>query len=192
VLGCGRVLRGNQLTAPVSDNRVYAYNQPHLYHLARLDEQYPRYAAVIPLLQEQLPQEMVAMVEVMKLDIHASEQESKISFERVSGRHDERYVNLAPGRFLHRLLADNTEGSPRDYGKALWIDFLFVANPGSNRTRLGATTCGSQVAQPVGVELKITHAWCPLRGPSQTASATRANENIPTRHRRVQTTLGAQ
>ncbi len=144
-----------QLTTPVSDNRVYAYNQPHLYHLARLDEQYPRYAAVltdtntarifvfglghvidaeavkgkkvhrvkvggwsqaryqrrvgnahhehvkevierltqivcedhvshiilagdsvvIPLLQEQLPQEMVPMVEAMKLDIHASDQD---------------------------------------------------------------------------------------------------------------------
>jgi peptide subunit release factor 1 (eRF1) len=144
-----------QLTTPVSDNRVYASNQPHLYHLARLDEQFPRYAAVltdtntarifvfglgqvisaeevkgkkvhrvkvggwsqaryqrrvgnahqehakevierlaqivredqvnhiilagdpvvIPLLQEQLPQEMVSMVEVMKLDIHASEQD---------------------------------------------------------------------------------------------------------------------
>ena len=144
-----------QLIAPVSDNRVYAYNQPHLYHLAHLDEQYPRYAAVltdtntarifvfglgqaiaaeqvkgnkvhrvkvggwsqaryqrrvgnahhehakevierlaqivhedkishiilagdqvvIPLLQEQLPQEMVSMVEVMKLDLHASEQD---------------------------------------------------------------------------------------------------------------------
>ena len=144
-----------QLTTPVSDNRVYAYNQPHLYHLARLDEQYPRYAAVltdtntarifvfglgqvidaeevkgkkvhrvkvggwsqaryqrrvgnahhehvkevierlvqivredhvshvilagdsvvIPLLQEQLPQEMVSMVEVMKLDIHTSDQD---------------------------------------------------------------------------------------------------------------------
>jgi peptide subunit release factor 1 (eRF1) len=144
-----------QLTTPVSDNRVYAYNQPHLYHLARLDEQYPRYAAVltdtntarifvfglghvidaeevkgkkvhrvkvggwsqaryqrrvgnahqehakevvehlaqivreddishiilagdsvvIPLLQEQLPQEMVPMVEVMKLDIHASDRD---------------------------------------------------------------------------------------------------------------------
>jgi peptide subunit release factor 1 (eRF1) len=144
-----------QLTTPVSDNRVYAYNQPHLYHLARLDEEYPRYAAVltdtntarifvfglghvidaeevkgkkvhrvkvggwsqaryqrrvgnahhehvkevierlaqivhedhvshiilagdsvvIPLLQEQLPQEMVPMVEVMKLDIHASDQD---------------------------------------------------------------------------------------------------------------------
>jgi len=36
-----------QLTTPVIDNRVYAYNQPHLYHLARLDEQYPRYAAVL-------------------------------------------------------------------------------------------------------------------------------------------------
>ena len=141
-----------QLTSPVSDNLVYAYNQPHLYHLAHLDEQYPRYAAVltdtntarifvfglgqviaaehvkgkrvhrvkvggwsqaryqrrvgnahqehevverlaqivredkvshivlagdqviIPLLEAQLPQEMVPMVEVMKLDIHASEQ----------------------------------------------------------------------------------------------------------------------
>src|ERR1039457_7090679 len=29
-----------QLTTPVSDNCVYAYNQPHLYHLAHLDEQY--------------------------------------------------------------------------------------------------------------------------------------------------------
>ena len=144
-----------QLTSPVSDNHVYACPQPHLYHLARLDEQYPRYAAVltdtntarifvfgldhvisaedvkgkkvhrvkvggwsqaryqrrvgnahqehakevmerlaqivredkvshiilagdqvvIPLLQEHLPPEMVSMVEVMKLDIHASEQD---------------------------------------------------------------------------------------------------------------------
>jgi len=144
-----------QLTTPVNDNRVYAYNQPDLFQLAHLDEQYPRYAAVltdtntarifvfglghvidaeeikgkkvhrvkvggwsqaryqrrvgnahqehakevierlaqivledhvshiilagdsvvIPLLQEQLPQEMVHMVEVMKLDIHASERD---------------------------------------------------------------------------------------------------------------------
>jgi peptide subunit release factor 1 (eRF1) len=144
-----------QLTTSVSDNRVYAYNRPDLFQLARLDEQYPRYAAVltdtntarifvfglghvidaeevkgkkvhrvkvggwsqaryqrrvgnahqehakevierlaqtvhedkvshiilagdsvvIPLLQEQLPPEMVPMVEVMRLDIHASEQD---------------------------------------------------------------------------------------------------------------------
>ena len=144
-----------QLTTPVNDNRVYAYNQPDLFQLAHLDEQYPRYAAVltdtntarifvfglghvidaeavkgkkvhrvkvggwsqaryqrrvgnahqehakevierlaqivrddhvshiilagdsvvIPLLQEQLPQEMVPMVELMKLDIHASDQD---------------------------------------------------------------------------------------------------------------------
>lgn len=144
-----------QLTAPIGDNRVYVHNQPDLYHLAHLDEQYPRYAAVltdtntarifvvglghvidaeavkgkkvhrvkvggwsqaryqrragnahqehakevierlaqivredkvshiilagdqvvIPLLQEQLPQELVPMVQVMKLDIHASEQD---------------------------------------------------------------------------------------------------------------------
>jgi peptide subunit release factor 1 (eRF1) len=144
-----------QLTTPVSDNRVYACSQPHLYHLARIDAQYPRYAAVltdtntarifvfglgqvidaeqvkgkkvhrvkvggwsqaryqrragnahhehakevierlaqivredkisriilagdqvvIPLLQEQMPPEMIPMVEVMKLDIHASDQD---------------------------------------------------------------------------------------------------------------------
>ena len=152
--GAGEFFEAIQLTSPVSDNRVYACPQPHLYHLARLDEQYPRYAAVltdtntarifvfgldhvisaedvkgkkvhrvkvggwsqaryqrrvgnvhqehakevmerlaqivredkvshiilagdqvvIPLLQEHLPPEMVSMVEVMKLDIHASEQ----------------------------------------------------------------------------------------------------------------------
>jgi peptide subunit release factor 1 (eRF1) len=144
-----------QLTTPVGDNRVYAYHQPLLYHLAHLDEQYPRYAAVltdmntarifvfgldhvivaeevrgkkvhrvkvggwsqaryqrrvgnahqehakevmerlaqivredkishiilagdsvvIPLLQEQLPPELVPMVQVMKLDVHSSEQD---------------------------------------------------------------------------------------------------------------------
>jgi hypothetical protein len=70
----------------------------------------------------------------------------QISFERVSSRHDERYVDLAPGRFLHSLLADNTGGSPRDYGKVLRIDYLFVANPDSNRGRIDAATCGSHVA----------------------------------------------
>jgi peptide subunit release factor 1 (eRF1) len=151
--GAGEFFEAIQLTTPVSDNRVYAYNQPHLYHLAHLEEQYPRYAAVLtdtntarifvfglgqvvgaeevkgkkvhrvkvggwsqaryqrrvgnahqehakevvdrlveivredkvthivlagdpvvmPLLEALLPQEMVAMVETMKMDIHASD-----------------------------------------------------------------------------------------------------------------------
>src|ERR1039458_2418360 len=153
--GAAEFFEAIQLTTPVSDNLVYASNQPHLYHLAHLDEQYPRYAAVltdtntarifvfglvhvigaedvkgkkvhrvkvggwsqaryqrrvgnahlehakevierlaeivredkvshiilagdsvvIPLLEEQLPQEMVPMVEVMRLDIHTSDQD---------------------------------------------------------------------------------------------------------------------
>jgi len=153
--GADKFFEAIQLTTPVSDNRVYVHNQPHLYHLAHLDEQYPRYAAVltdtntarifvfglgqvigaeavkgkkvhrvkvggwsqaryqrragnahqehakevverlvqivredkvshiilagdqvvIPLLQEQLPQDMAPLVQVMKLDIHASEQD---------------------------------------------------------------------------------------------------------------------
>ncbi len=36
-----------QLNAPIDQNRLYVYNQPHLYHLARLDDEYPRYAALI-------------------------------------------------------------------------------------------------------------------------------------------------
>ena len=36
-----------QLNAPIEENKLYVYNQPHLYHLARLDDEYPRYAALI-------------------------------------------------------------------------------------------------------------------------------------------------
>ena len=32
---------------PFSDNRVYAYNQPHLYLLARVNDMYSRYASVL-------------------------------------------------------------------------------------------------------------------------------------------------
>ena len=43
--GAAEFFEAIQLTTPVSDNRVYACNQPHLYHLAHLDEQYPRYGS---------------------------------------------------------------------------------------------------------------------------------------------------
>jgi peptide subunit release factor 1 (eRF1) len=36
-----------QMKVPIDEHRIYVYNQPHLYHLARLDDQYPRYAAVL-------------------------------------------------------------------------------------------------------------------------------------------------
>jgi peptide subunit release factor 1 (eRF1) len=36
-----------QLNAPVEEHRLYVYNQPHLYHLTRLDDEYPRYAALL-------------------------------------------------------------------------------------------------------------------------------------------------
>jgi len=153
--GAGEFFEAIQLTTPIGDNYVSAGNQPHLYHLARLDEHFPRYAAVltdtntarifvfglgqaaeeedvkgrkahrvkvggwsqaryqrrvgnahhehakevverllqivheerishivlagdqvaIPLLQAQIPPEVVPMVKVMKLDIHASDQD---------------------------------------------------------------------------------------------------------------------
>ena len=36
-----------QLPAPIEEHRIYVYHQPHLYHLARLDDEYPLYAAVV-------------------------------------------------------------------------------------------------------------------------------------------------
>ncbi len=36
-----------QLNVPVEEHKLYVYNQPHLYHLARLDDEYPRYAALL-------------------------------------------------------------------------------------------------------------------------------------------------
>ena len=36
-----------QLAAPIEDHRLYIYNQPHLYPLARLMGQYPRYAVLV-------------------------------------------------------------------------------------------------------------------------------------------------
>ncbi|MET0647139.1 MAG: Vms1/Ankzf1 family peptidyl-tRNA hydrolase [Pyrinomonadaceae bacterium] len=36
-----------QTVAPIENHRLYIYNQPHLYPLARLMEQYPRYAVLV-------------------------------------------------------------------------------------------------------------------------------------------------
>jgi peptide chain release factor subunit 1 len=36
-----------QLDAPIERNRLFVYNQPHLYPLARLMDQYPRYAVLL-------------------------------------------------------------------------------------------------------------------------------------------------
>jgi peptide subunit release factor 1 (eRF1) len=45
--GAGDFFDAIQLNAPIDENRVYVYNQPHLYHLARLDDEYPRYAVLV-------------------------------------------------------------------------------------------------------------------------------------------------
>uniref|UniRef100_Q024P4 ERF1 domain 3 protein n=1 Tax=Solibacter usitatus (strain Ellin6076) TaxID=234267 RepID=Q024P4_SOLUE len=45
--GAGEFFEAVQLVAPIDENLVYVYSQPHLYHLSRLNEMYPRYAAVI-------------------------------------------------------------------------------------------------------------------------------------------------
>ena len=36
-----------QFDAPVSENRLYVYNQPHIFGLARIQDQYPRHAVMV-------------------------------------------------------------------------------------------------------------------------------------------------
>ncbi|HEV2706368.1 MAG TPA: Vms1/Ankzf1 family peptidyl-tRNA hydrolase [Pyrinomonadaceae bacterium] len=45
--GADEFFEAIQLEAPIEDHRVYVYNQPHLYPLARLMDQYPRYAVLV-------------------------------------------------------------------------------------------------------------------------------------------------
>jgi peptide subunit release factor 1 (eRF1) len=45
--GCGEFFEAVQMNAPVDEHRIYVYNQPHLFHLLRIDDEYPRYAALL-------------------------------------------------------------------------------------------------------------------------------------------------
>jgi peptide subunit release factor 1 (eRF1) len=45
--GANDFFEAAQLDAPIDDHRLYIYNQPHLYPLARLADQYRRYAVLV-------------------------------------------------------------------------------------------------------------------------------------------------
>jgi peptide chain release factor subunit 1 len=45
--GAGDFFEAVQLDAPIESNRLFVYKQPHLYPLARLMDQYPRYAVLL-------------------------------------------------------------------------------------------------------------------------------------------------
>src|ERR687893_2437959 len=45
--GADEFFQAVQTIAPIENHRLYIYNQPHLYPLARLMEQYPRYAVLV-------------------------------------------------------------------------------------------------------------------------------------------------
>jgi peptide chain release factor subunit 1 len=45
--GANDFFEAEQLDAPIEKNRLFVYNQPHLYPLARLMDQYPRYAVLL-------------------------------------------------------------------------------------------------------------------------------------------------
>ena len=45
--GAGDFFETVQLDAPIDEHRLFIYNQPHLFHLARVNDEFPRYAAVV-------------------------------------------------------------------------------------------------------------------------------------------------
>src|SRR5918997_646272 len=45
--GAGDFFEAAQFEAPIEHHRLYIYNQPHLYPLARLADQFPRYAVLV-------------------------------------------------------------------------------------------------------------------------------------------------
>ncbi|HJQ23576.1 MAG TPA: Vms1/Ankzf1 family peptidyl-tRNA hydrolase [Blastocatellia bacterium] len=45
--GAGDFFEAMQLDAPIENNRLFVFDQPHLYPLARLMDQYPRYAVLV-------------------------------------------------------------------------------------------------------------------------------------------------
>ena len=45
--GAGELFEAIQLDAPIENNRLFVFDQPHLYPLARLIDQYPRYAVLV-------------------------------------------------------------------------------------------------------------------------------------------------
>jgi peptide subunit release factor 1 (eRF1) len=45
--GADEFFQAVQTVAPIENHRLYIYNQPHLYPLARLMDQYPRYAVLV-------------------------------------------------------------------------------------------------------------------------------------------------
>ena len=45
--GADNFFQAVQTVAPIENHRLYIYNQPHLYPLARLMDQYPRYAVLV-------------------------------------------------------------------------------------------------------------------------------------------------
>ncbi|HZB45442.1 MAG TPA: Vms1/Ankzf1 family peptidyl-tRNA hydrolase, partial [Pyrinomonadaceae bacterium] len=45
--GAENFFQAVQTAAPIENHRLYIYNQPHLYPLARLMDQYPRYAVLV-------------------------------------------------------------------------------------------------------------------------------------------------
>jgi peptide subunit release factor 1 (eRF1) len=45
--GAEEFFQAVQTVAPIENHRLYIYNQPHLYPLARLMDQYPRYAVLV-------------------------------------------------------------------------------------------------------------------------------------------------
>ncbi len=89
-----------QLQAPIEENRLYVSDQPHLYHLARLDDEYPSYAALVSDANS-------ARIFVFRLG-------GKISDEKVKGKKVQR---VKVGGWSQARYQRRAENAHRDHAK---------------------------------------------------------------------------
>ncbi|HWR54572.1 MAG TPA: Vms1/Ankzf1 family peptidyl-tRNA hydrolase, partial [Bryobacteraceae bacterium] len=88
-----------QLDAPIDEHRLYVYNQPHLYQLAKLNDEFPRYAAVIA-------DTNLARIFVFGLGTVVSKEEikgTKTKSVKVGGWSQQRYRRHIENYHLHHV-----------------------------------------------------------------------------------------
>jgi peptide subunit release factor 1 (eRF1) len=95
--GANEFFKALQLEAPIENHRLYIYRQPHLFPLARLGEQFQRYAALITDTNS-------ARLYVFAIGGKVSEetiQNDSINRTRVGGWSQARYQRHAENYYLH-------------------------------------------------------------------------------------------
>lgn len=88
-----------QLGAPVETNRIFVYDQPHLYPLARLMDQYPRYAVLVATTN----QARIFVFGRGKTLDHEEVEGKKVNRVKVGGWSQQRYQRRMENQHAHHV-----------------------------------------------------------------------------------------